>query len=790
MNNPELLDRINSIKAKIEAFIGKGYIAEADNLLEQLYEKMPGDPEVCSMRAVTRIIGGKLDEAEAIVKEGLRQDSVHFDLLFNLGYIREQQGLDQEAADLYCKSDTIASTSEQKQNVDIALNRLKSVNSEISYNNKPKIVFFVKKGLDSFLGDIIDNLEKSYWTRKIIVNDLKQIDKGMEWADICWFEWCDELVAYGSKLPLAGQRNLICRLHRYEVFTDIPNKVNWQNIKSLIIVTANLKLLLDARFPGLFDEVNIEVVKNGVDVNRYQFKRRSGGFNLAAIGYLHSRKNPAFLLQIIKKLVDIDNRYKLYVAGEFQEETVKLYWDYQISRMSLQNNVVFNGWENNVSSWLEDKNYLISASIHESFGYGIAEAMASGIKPVIHDFLFANDIWDEKYLYNTIDEAVEMIRSRDYNSDKYRDFIKNYYSLDMQISKVKSLLDKVFPLKTIFGRVKDIIERREKPEDLSIQDLTILAPCYNRAAMVKGDFDKGFNFPLQAKLLVDDFSDAENRKILRSLLDHSECYGRTDIIFHDKNLGVAAAFKTGVQAVTTKYILCKGDDDILLGSGSYEDVKETVLCIGIDVAFITPRYIINYAENNELSIGYDRIGFDNKYASDILRVLFLQGELYCISAGAIFSKADLLGCLPEDIFKVSEDYVATTRILDMYKNLKVRVTEEYTYLRRVSDNSLSRTVNETKLALNLFSMMISGFYCLKHGLVNESVFADTFIKREELLGKLYNFRAGLANMIIDYSFGSLKFEAFVLDLRTWGIEVHNIDELPKEIVELPKLLTI
>ena len=47
----------------------------------------------------------------------------------------------------------------------------------------------------------------------------------MIWADICWFEWCDELVAYGSKLSIAKEKRIICRLHSYEAFTDLPANV-------------------------------------------------------------------------------------------------------------------------------------------------------------------------------------------------------------------------------------------------------------------------------------------------------------------------------------------------------------------------------------------------------------------------------------------------------------------------------------------------------------------------------------------------------------------------------------
>ncbi len=75
--------------------------------------------------------------------------------------------------------------------------------------------------------------------------------------------------------------------------------------------------------------------------------------------------------------------------------------------MKLENNFILHGWINEVDKFLEDKDYTLSTSIHESFGYNIAEAMARGIKPIIHNFDGAKSLWPSELIYNTIDEAVE-----------------------------------------------------------------------------------------------------------------------------------------------------------------------------------------------------------------------------------------------------------------------------------------------------------------------------------------------------------------------------------------------
>lgn len=319
----------------------------------------------------------------------------------------------------------------------------------VEMRQRKKIAFFSIPGGDKFLQDIIHGLSKEYYTRNITVYSNKDIEEGMKWADICWFEWCDDVVAVASNLDLAKERTIICRIHRYEVFTNNPKKVNWNNVDKLILVTGHLKALLRNLVPDIEEKTEIEIIQNGVNMDKFTFKPRKKGFNVAFIGYMIPRKNPMLLLQIAKKLVEKDPRYKIYCVGHFNDELLKYYWYYQIQEMKLENNLIFEGFQPNINEWLEDKNYIISTTMHESFGYGIAEAMARGIKPVIHNFLCSKEIWDDKYLFNTIDEAVEKITSDDYNSKEYREYISSNYSLEKQLMLTKNLIKDMLMIKYI-----------------------------------------------------------------------------------------------------------------------------------------------------------------------------------------------------------------------------------------------------------------------------------------------------------------------------------------------------
>lgn len=442
MNNPELMNKINNVKARIEKLIENGCLEDAKAALKKYNEKMPGDPDIYSMLAVIHITQGKLEEAETVLLEGLQEDSVQYDLLYNLAYVHEQRSQYRQAADLYGKAATVADSNEQKRNVDDSLERLRAADPGIDISERARIVFFVKKGMDNFLGDIINGLSEKYWVRKIIVSDFKQIDAGMEWADVCWFEWCDKLVAYGSRLPLARQKKIICRLHSYEAFSEQILNVVWGNIDRVIFVAEHIRSFVLKKQRELRPE-QTDVISNGIDIDSYTYKDRSTGFKVAYVGYINYKKGPMLLLHTFKALFDKDNRYKLYIAGKFQDYRDELYYSQMIREFGIENNVFFEGWQSDINKWLEDKNYILCTSILESQNLSVMQAMCKGIKPIVHNFVGAREIYEAEDIWNTVDEAVESIRKGKYESEKYRTYIINRYSLEKQLEKTKGIIKQI-----------------------------------------------------------------------------------------------------------------------------------------------------------------------------------------------------------------------------------------------------------------------------------------------------------------------------------------------------------
>jgi len=309
-----------------------------------------------------------------------------------------------------------------------------------------KIGFVCLAGLDQFIDQIIKGLSGDYTIRKFIIRTQQEIYDAIDWADIVWFEWCNQATIVGTNYEEIEGKKVIIRLHSYEVFSDFPKQINWPMVSKLILVAPHIREILKIFIPDIEKKVKIEIAFNGIDLNSIKFREIQPGHNIAWVGFINYKKNPQMALQILKKLTEglynADKRYTLHVAGSFQDLRYKIYLEYMVKEMRLQDNVKFYGWIDDMEKFWEDKNYLLHTSIHESFGYGIFEAMARGIKPIIHNFRGAKELYPKYAIFNTIEGAVNIITNENYYSKSYRNWI----------------IDKGWTLKNQLRQIKDIIK--------------------------------------------------------------------------------------------------------------------------------------------------------------------------------------------------------------------------------------------------------------------------------------------------------------------------------------------
>jgi len=310
---------------------------------------------------------------------------------------------------------------------------------EVIRSKRANIAFFCGGDGMTFLNEIAEFAKSRFPVRFFEGGDINQMRELMKWSDISWFEWCTNLAVAGSQLPKVCKN--IVRLHRYEAYEQWPQQVNWANIDLLITVGNSFaKDALINRVPDIETQTAIIAIPNGVNLEKFVFTNRSRGKNIAFLANLRMVKNPAFVLQCVQKLHYIDPEYRLFFGGIFADPALEQYLRHMVNALELGDVVFFDGWQADINSWLEDKHYIVSTSIIESQGMGLMEGMACGLKPVIHNFPGASQIFPPEFLFNIAEEFCEQILSDKYEPQRYRKFVEENYPLKNQLSKINNIL--------------------------------------------------------------------------------------------------------------------------------------------------------------------------------------------------------------------------------------------------------------------------------------------------------------------------------------------------------------
>ncbi len=179
---------------------------------------------------------------------------------------------------------------------------------------------------------------KEHYEKRFNVEEIRMfVPQYMKWADYVWFDWCDKNLALASGMKW-GPR-VMATLRSYEYFTPYPDEVKWENIDGLIFIADHVMELAVEKFPSM-KKTEIHLVHDGVNTERFSFRQSEPGRNVAWVGLLNRKKNVPLLLEIANKFRDL----RFHIAGEFQDERVRLFFDNYVQKNRLQN-ISFHGLE-------------------------------------------------------------------------------------------------------------------------------------------------------------------------------------------------------------------------------------------------------------------------------------------------------------------------------------------------------------------------------------------------------------------------------------------------------------
>lgn len=322
-----------------------------------------------------------------------------------------------------------------------------------------RIAFICAKGLETFIDPIVKELDKSYDyvvdRQYLNLQDgqekiSKQITKVIDWADIIWYEWVNEVAIFGTNdktFPEIKDKKVIVRLHSYEALTDMPKQIGWENVDRLVYVSEHIREIVNT-YELIPCDTKYVIIPNGVNLSKFRASiKEPDPYNIAFVGYINYKKNPSMMLQIMQKLVLRNPLFKLYIAGSYQDRRYEVYLPYMIVEMQLERNVFFDGWVENMNKWYQNKSILLSTSLHEGHSYCIMEAMARQITPIIHNYFGASAQYPQELLFNTVDQAVYLIEetlSSEHKTSWLREYIIDKdWTFKAQFKQIKELIDEI-----------------------------------------------------------------------------------------------------------------------------------------------------------------------------------------------------------------------------------------------------------------------------------------------------------------------------------------------------------
>ncbi|MGI9289362.1 MAG: hypothetical protein ACR2P1_28595 [Pseudomonadales bacterium] len=266
-------------------------------------------------------------------------------------------------------------------------------------------------------------------------------------GDVVFCEWCCEQAVWFSHNKQAGQK-LVVRLHRFEMFTDFPSRVNWIEVDALIVVNESFRtqLLSDFEIPSEKVYVFPQFIESAQLDRR---KHKSAEFSIGLVGinpYHHKRFDRA--LNFFEKLVEKDDRYILRVRS-VMPWGVNWLWDHRLeekalyedlfeelinSKPALRSRIRFDEPGSDMEEWFRDVSYILSSSDTEGCHTSVLEGMASGCEPIVYNWPGAAQLFPVEYVYDNLDDAIDRILSqrmecRDGQFGKiFKDLVRKYDS--------------------------------------------------------------------------------------------------------------------------------------------------------------------------------------------------------------------------------------------------------------------------------------------------------------------------------------------------------------------------
>jgi len=318
-----------------------------------------------------------------------------------------------------------------------------------SLHRPARLAFLLLPGLDHFAHDLVAGLPAltGWEVRPFHLANRTVLDEALAWTDCgerdaLWFEFCwppfPRLIAETD----FANRRVIVRVHRIEAMeAPYVAQTPWQKVHDVVVVSEDMAARVRQQAPGLADiPTRLHCIHNGLDMQRFVPLRDWDPFRIGWCGLMTLRKNPVLALQVLFSLHVLDARYSMRFSSNGGEKLATESFMHLARRLDLLDAIVIdrNVPQQQMPAWHGRNGVLLHTSLHESFGYAIAEAGAVGCDLAVLEHPGADEFWPETIRYGTVDEAVWLIRNA--APHRWRDHVARHCALEHQLTRTAAML--------------------------------------------------------------------------------------------------------------------------------------------------------------------------------------------------------------------------------------------------------------------------------------------------------------------------------------------------------------
>ena len=304
---------------------------------------------------------------------------------------------------------------------------------------RPKVGLFPAPGRARLPDGLSDFIQQRFEARTFQGTDRGALGKFMGWCDVAWFDGVGIEAILASRMQ--APRPAVLHVHAHETYNPLLERVNWPGM-GLLATSGGRQAedFLARRLPDVARAGRIRRLPRSVAADKLPFTHRRRGKDLACLGDLSLRRDPMFLLQCFRKLHEADGEFRLFLAGYFQDDMLEAYLRHLLDELHIRGAVSFDGWQEDVPGWLADKHYVVSAGIGPGDDPGAPEAMAMGLKPVLHRFPGAGEIYPDWALFGTDEEFCRRILDEPYDPPACRAFVEQNFAVGKFLAQANELL--------------------------------------------------------------------------------------------------------------------------------------------------------------------------------------------------------------------------------------------------------------------------------------------------------------------------------------------------------------